>query len=443
MFSSLIAACIAFQSPGWAAEACSSGQPPEEAIGNVQFFADRDELLAWREWRSGDQTCVHLDWPEPRRLTAAGAIELADRLAVAEQRRRALVVPALPRAEVERARRPERPAWLPFEMVPAPVTQGPLPLCPRVPARDRMLPVEVPTALAATVLRVRPHRCAPGTLPAAGSGILLSPLLGLTAAHVVMTPAGQVCSRYRVAPGGRRYSDPPAAPYGLSFVSRAELSGRGGWSEDAGSAPPRTGDLDARTRHDHAWLLLDDAARLPADAAWPRVQFGVAAAPTGEPVLSAGYPAQTPTARSAPGAMVSLWGQAGCTHEHEVSRRHALWLSLGSSGGPIWNWSAGRPLHLHSLAARVEGLPGERFETVGPYFDRVDYQRLLELLARERAWRASVPPKAPVLRWAPLPEGATSRRQSCGGYSESMSLMGPSGLSACRARCAARPKSCQ
>lgn len=425
------------------ADACEAGSPPADAIGNVQFLTDPGELLAWREWKSGARTCFQLDWPEPARLTPGEATRLEQRLAAAEERRRALVVPALPRAAVERERRTERPDWLPPEMVPAPVTQGPLPLCPRVPSRSQILPVELPTALAATVLRVRPHRCAPGSLPAAGSGILLSPLLGLTAAHVVMTPAGQVCSRYRVAPGGRRFSDPPATPYGLSLVSRAELSGRGGWSEDASSAPPRGGDLDSRTQHDYAWLLLDEAATLPADAAWPRLQFGAAAAPTGEPVLMAGYPAQTPTARSAPGAMVSLWGQVACSPAGEWSRRHALWLSLGGSGAPVWNWSLQRPLHVHSLGVRVEGLPGERYETVGPRFDLADYERLLQLLAQERAWRASVPPKAVVLRWAPMPEGAKWRRESCGGYSESMSLMGPSGLSACRARCAARPKSCR
>lgn len=323
--------------------ACDVGEPPGTASGNVQYLADRGELLAWREWTDDGRLCVRLDWPQQKQLSAEEAAQLARRLAIADDRRAALILPALPRAEVERVRRVARPHWLPPEMVLAPVLQGPLPLCPRVPPLSMIQPLELPPSLAATVLRVRPHRCQPGSLPTAGSGVLLSPILGLTAAHVVMTPAGKVCSRYRVAPGGRRYNDPPAAPYGLSFVSRAALSGRGGWVDGASSAPPRTGDLDARTRHDHAWLLLDDAATLPADVAWPRLRFGAPPVPVGEPVLSAGYPAQTPTGRAAPGAMVSLWGQAACAQTGEQARRHALWTSLGGSGGPIWTWSAQRP----------------------------------------------------------------------------------------------------
>lgn len=422
---------------------CDAGEPPVTASGNVQYLADRGELLAWREWTDDGRLCVRLDWPQQKQLSAQEAAQLARRLAIADDRRAALILPALPRAEVERERRVARPHWLPPEMVLAPVLQGPLPLCPRVPPRTMIQPLELPPSLAATVLRVRPHRCQPGSLPTAGSGVLLSPMLGLTAAHVVMTPAGKVCSRYRVAPGGRRYNDPPTAPYGLSFVSRAALSGRGGWVDGASSAPPRTGDLDARTRHDHAWLLLDDAATLPADVAWPWLRFGAPPVPVGEPVLSAGYPAQTPTGRAAPGAMVSLWGQAACAQTGEQARRHALWMSLGGSGGPIWTWSAQRPLLLHSLASRVEGLPGERYETLGPNFDLADYRHLLQLLAEEQAWRASVPPKAAVLRWAPVAEGEPDRRSRCGPNQEADPLLGYAGLSACRARCAARPKSCR
>ena len=448
------AACVRWVLAAWGALAscawasgpplgCDAGEPPVSAIGNVQYLEDRSELLAWREWTVDGSRCVQMDWPDGRRLTHEEIDQFSQRLALADARRGALVSPALPRAQVERERRMERPGWLPPDMVPAPVLHGPLPLCPRVPPRTMMLPLELPASLAATVLRVRPHRCEPGSLPMAGSGVLLSPMLGLTAAHVVMTPAGKVCSRYRVAPGGRRYNDPPAAPYGLSFVSRAALSGRGGWVDGAPSAPPRTGDLDARTRHDLAWLLLDDAATLPARVAWPRLRFGAPAVPVGEPVLTAGYSSQTPTARSAPGAMVSLWGQAACRQPGEQSRRHALWLSLGGSGGPIWTWSAERPLHLHSLASRVEGLPGERYETLGPAFDSADYQHLLRLLAEERAWRATVPPKAAILRWPSSPEAASSRRGPCGPNMEPDPLIGYSGLSACRARCAARPKSCR
>lgn len=414
-----------------------------EAVGQVQYLSDRGELLAWREWTSGDGICIQLDWPEARRLSRDEAASLTQDLAAADGRRRALVGPGLPRAQVAREGQSPLPAWLPPEQVPAPVVHGPLPLCPRVPALTQMLPLELPTPLAATVLRVRPHRCAAGSLALAGSGVLLSPMLGLTAAHVVMTPAGKVCSRYRVVPGGRRFNDPPAAPYGLSFVTRAELSGRGGWVNDAVSAPPKLGDLDARTRHDHAWLLLDDAAVLPADAAWPRLRFGAPAAAVGMPVLSAGYSSRTPSARSAPGAMVSLWGQSACALPEESSRRFALWLSPGGSGGPIWNWSAARPLELQSLASRVEGLPGERYEAVGPAFDLVDYQRLLQLLAKERDWRESVPPKAVFLSWAPGREGRKWRRASCDGYHQNMSLMGPGALSACRAKCAVRPQSCK
>ena len=420
---------------------------PTSAEAQVEFMPVLGDVLAWRQWPGVDGICRQIDWPEPARLSGVAPGDLQRLLDLAEQRRRQLLTPTLPRADVEAVRRNERPPWNPVAQVPAADGRPPLPLCPRVPPRAQMTPVEVPTTLAATVLRVRPHRCEPGSLPLAGSGVLLSPRLGLTAAHVVMTPAGLICSRYRVAPGGRRFADPPNAPHGISFVTRAVLSERGGWSLGA-AAPPRDRDQDARTAHDYAWLLLDEPATVPADTVWPRLRFGAPAGPVGAPVLSAGYSAQTPVARSAPGAMVALFGQIACPLAGEQARREALWLSYGGSGGPIWSWFPTRPAELHTLASRVEGLPGERFETLGPSFDLVDYQQLLDLLRQEHARRLesarqSAQASAVEAATASADSKAPAARRNCTINPNPDSLLGYPGLTACRVRCATRPRSCQ
>ena len=343
-------------------EAGCAAPAPADAVAQVEYLPALGDLLAWRRWPGTHGECTQIDWPDRERLAGIDPADLLRLLNRTEQRRRELLTPSLPRDEVASARRDERPLWEPVERVAAPDGRPRLPLCPRVPERDRMTPVGLPSGVAPTVLRVRPHRCQPGSAPLAGSGVLLSPRLGLTAAHVVMTPAGLVCSRYRVTPGGRRYSDPPNAPFGMSFVTRAALSERGGWSLAALAAPPRERDDDARTAHDYAWLLLDEPASVPADTVWPRLRFGDPAGRIGQPILSAGYPAQTPVARSAPGAMVALFGQLACPLAAERATRQALWLAHGGSGGPIWSWYPERPLELHTLASRVQGWPGERYE---------------------------------------------------------------------------------
>lgn len=445
MFGLSIAGTAASRSP----EAGCAASAPADAVAQIEYLPALGDVLAWRRWSGPYGECTQIDWPDSERLAGIDPTDLLRLLDLTEQRRRELLTPSLPRVEVASARRDERALWEPVERVAAPDGRPPLPLCPRVPERDRMTPVELPPAVATTVLRVRPHRCQPGSAPLAGSGVLLSPQLGLTAAHVVMTPAGLVCSRYRVTPGGRRYSDPPHAPFGISFVTRAALSERGGWSLAASAAPPRERNEDARTAHDYAWLLLEEPASVPADTVWPRLRFGDPAGRIGQPVLSAGYPAQTPVARSAPGAMVALFGQLACPLAAERATRQALWLALGGSGGPIWSWYPERPLELHSLASRVEGLPGERFETLGPRFDLVDYQRLLVVLQQERERalesarrQAKVRGASSAVAIAADAARPTARRH-CTINPNPDSLLGYSGLTACRVRCSVRPQSCQ
>jgi len=422
---------------------------PADAVAQIEYLPALGDLLAWRQWSGTHGECTQFDWPDSERLSGIDPTDLLRLLNLTEQRRRELLTPSLPRVEVARARRDERPLWEPVERVAAPDGRPPLPLCPRVPELDRITPVGLPPGVAATVLRVRPHRCQPGSVPLAGSGVLLSPQLGLTAAHVVMTPAGLICSRYRVTPGGRRYSDPPNAPFGISFVTRAALSERGGWSSAAQGAPPRERGEDARTAHDYAWLLLDEPASVPADTVWPRLRFGDPAGRIGQPILSAGYPAQTPVARSAPGAMVALFGQLACPMAAERATRQSLWLAHGGSGGPIWSWYPERPLELHSLASRVEGLPGERFETLGPRVDLIDYQRLLVLLQQERARALEAARQQAQLRAARSAAAVAANaarpaaRRNCTIDPNPDSLLGYSGLTACRVRCSARPQSSQ
>lgn len=380
---------LAAQAPiNYSAPDCADAAPPGDAEAQLQYLEPLHTLLAWRQWPMSGGWCVQLDWPEVLRLPPAASAGLQQLLSQQADRRRALLSQALPRSQVGRGElRQSPPAWLPAVSVPAPSGRPTLPLCPRVPALATLQPLELPSPLAATVLRVRPHRCRPGGLPMAGSGVLLAPGLALTAAHVVMTPGGMVCDRYRVVPGGRRFTDPPAAPYGMGFVSRAVLSERGGWQRDAGVAPPPNADYDQRTAHDYAFLLLDTPATVPADSLWPRLRFGAPPSVLAQPLLMAGYGHRAPTGPVAPGAMVSLWGQITCPRGQESYQRQALWMSAGASGGPIWHYSPARPLELSSLGVRVETLSGDRYETLGPRFDLVDYSALLQMLARENLTR--------------------------------------------------------
>lgn len=370
--------------PDWPLEApaaACAGAVPADPQAELQFLPAWRTLLAWRHWRRADTRCVQLDWPRSQRLSATQIGALDAVLAQLQAQQQAAWQPALARAYTEAApHRPEPPAWAPIDWIAAPAPERTLPLCPRVPALGSLRTVELPPALAATVLRVRPHRCQPGSMPMAGSGVLLAPDLALTAAHVVMTRTGMVCDRYRVTPGGRRYSDPPTAPYGAGLVSRAVLSERGGWTRAAESAPPLDRDYDSRTGHDYALLLLDAPAQLPGDTLWPRLRFAATPSPIGTPLLHAGYAARTPQGRAAPGALIALYGQRTCARGLETPVRAALWMSPGASGGPIWTWSGRDALQLETLAVRVEALPGERYETLGPRFDLQDYHSVLQQL---------------------------------------------------------------
>lgn len=129
----LFAAAFALSPPAPASvqqSACDAVALPADAIGNLQYLSDGGELLAWREWTSGTGSCIQLDWPEARRLSQEEANSLRLHLAVADGCRRALVGPALPRAQVERGAHSHLPAWLPLDQVLAPVV-------PRLPGQSR------------------------------------------------------------------------------------------------------------------------------------------------------------------------------------------------------------------------------------------------------------------------------------------------------------------
>ena len=159
-----LCAGIGLSVPAAAATGCAV-VAPASAEAQVEFMPVLGDVLAWRQWPGVEGICRQIDWPEPARLAGVAPADLQRLLDLAEQRRRQLLTPNLPRADVEAARRNERPPWDPVAQVSAPDGRPPLPLCPRVLPRARMTPVEVPTTLAATVLRVRPHRCERGSLP--------------------------------------------------------------------------------------------------------------------------------------------------------------------------------------------------------------------------------------------------------------------------------------
>lgn len=356
----------------------------ETATASIQYLPELGQLLAWRSVEGDPRACVELDWPERRTLSARQALGL--RVLLAAHDAAGGDLPAQTAlADIEAAdRRAARLPWLPPAALPTLADQPGLPWCPRTANAATQVPLQLPARVAPLLVRVRPHRCVPGARPLAGSGVMIAPDLALTAAHVVLAPTGRICDRYRVVPGGRRYSDPPAAPYGIAYVSRAFLSERGGWRSDAAVAPELNADYPARTAHDHALLMLDRPIALPAAIQWPRLRYASTALAPGLRVLGAGYASIGPLGRIAPGVAVNLYGQTACPRaEAEPYARFALWMAPGSSGGPIWRWpDHGQPLELLSLAVRLETLGEHQFETLGPRFDAVDYRRLLALLAQ-------------------------------------------------------------
>jgi hypothetical protein len=368
--------------------AICAGEPPPDSLveASLQYLPSLRQLLAWRTFEVAGGRCVLLDWPEPRALTGRQAHGLQRLLDQHQAGAANVPAQALRSADVAPlAARAEQPAWRPAPPVDSGADRPSLPWCPRTPPRAQLVPVELPERVAPLLVRVRPHRCRAGSRPASGSGVLLSPDLALTAAHVILTGDGQVCDRYRVIPGGRRYSDPPAAPFGLAFVSRAYLSERGGWNMAAAGAPAPNDDFVARTAHDHAWLRLDQSIALPGDTLWPRLRFigGLRAAP-GLRLLRAGYATIGPTGRIAPGAAVNTLGDIACARgPDEAYWRFSLWMGPGASGGPIWRWPArGQLFELLSIAVRMETHGEHQYETLGPRFDGADYWRLLRVLQR-------------------------------------------------------------
>lgn len=363
---------------GWVQ--CPSATLPAPREAAIQYLPEVGQLLAWRSFELPAGRCAVLDWPQRIPLSPRQAHGLQSLLA--EQDHTPLPARLAP-ADVAAARvRVALTGWQ-SQPLSEPAADAPsLPWCPRTPPRAELPPVQLPDEIAPLLLRVRPHRCRAGSRPLAGTGVLLSPELALTAAHVVLTPEGQVCDRYRVVPGGRRYTDPPAAPFGMAYVSRAHLSERAGWNAGAPSAPMLDDEYAARTARDFSWLVLDAPARLPDSIRWPRLRFGEAPTlPAGWRVLRAGYGVQGPAGAVAPGAAVNLFGQSACAREREPFRRFALWMSPGSSGGPVWHWpDRGQPFELLSLAVRMETHGEHQYETLGPHFDLRDYQRLLKVL---------------------------------------------------------------
>lgn len=354
-----------------------------------QYFPQWRSALAWRRFGAD---CVLLDWPEQRRLDAAEARGLAVHAAKLHATHRelpaAIAVEALPARIDAHTPRPIPPGHR-ARMLADDATRP----CPRTPAPAQRRSLRLPAAWHASMVRIGPQVC-PDELSGAGSGVLLTPDLVLTAAHVVLSASGQRCSVYRLVPGARSYRDDPPAPEGVLWATLVRESGRGGWRQGQPQLSADDAPGDERPRHDYAFLR-STAAVDARPRVWPMLRFERAAPAVGSTVYKAGYARRGVYGERRTGALVATTGQTACARGAEQARRFALAVDDGDSGAPIFLPATDtEPLEVLSLAVLSEWRRDESdIEVIGPRFDLGTYQDLLAILALEvQPYRSELPP---------------------------------------------------
>jgi hypothetical protein len=353
----------------------------EQAVtGYLQYFANRQELLAWRS-DPADPACVWLDWPQARRLAPPEAAELWKRLDTAQRQARSQLGRIRVRTVSPVAgRRPD------FDGIPPQIrTTTEMPAACL--AADRHLHhVHWLSGPPPFVLRLSPAPCMAHTgLVGAGSAILLSPALAVTAAHVVNDDSGYSHCRFRLTPAASPYTagSPPFGRLHGSVILHGETPA----SRKAAAA-------DHRVRVQADWALLrieaepTDTPRDPSkqalagQALWPVWIFGDTRDSDSHRVIKIGFPrgARFRTLRQA-GGSVSWLAESICP-QHPI-REFGFESDHGDSGGAILTLPQDHPhgwLQIHSWVSTGQQVNFQQPTTLGPRLDLALYRHFVAAL---------------------------------------------------------------
>lgn len=232
-------------------------------------------------------------------------------------------------------------------------------------------------------LRLSPAPCdGQSGLVGAGSAVLLSPALAITAAHVVNDEHGRTHCRFRLTPAARAFAA-GAQPYGRLH---GEVIQHGQTLGDAASG-------DHRVQVQADWALLrvdpDPDARLARQAVWPVWIFSDAPPASAERVLKIGFPrgARFRALRQA-GGSVSWLADSLCPQV--PIREFGFEGDYGDSGGPILTLPQDHPrgwLQLQSWVSTGQQVNFRQPTILGPRLDLALYQHFLGVLRQLPATR--------------------------------------------------------
>lgn len=342
-------------------------------LGYLQYFADRQELLAWRS-DPADPDCVWLDWPHSRHLAATESAELWERLDAAQDRARSQLGGISVRTVSPVTRRAPD-----FDGIPPQIrttTETP----PACLAADRHVHhVQWSSGPPPFAVRLSPAPCmAREGMVGAGSAVLLSPTIAITAAHVVNDASGYSHCRFRLTPAARPFAA-GSPPFGR-LHGHVILHG-----ETPALRPSADPDHRVRVQADWAVLRIETESTdtaLARQAVWPVWIFGDRRGPESSRVIKIGFPrgARFRTLRQA-GGSVSWLAESICP-QHPI-REFGFESDHGDSGGPILTLPQDHPrgwLQMHSWVSAGQQVNFQQPTTLGPRLDFALYQHVVAAL---------------------------------------------------------------
>jgi hypothetical protein len=359
---------------------------------NLRFNVKASSVWMWRVVRDNGANCTLRDFPYPKSLSRE--LSAQTRKTWARQNKREFFMPAF-QPEAESTTRVSKASNSPR----FPLRQNSL-FSPK-PAPDTVtlpnLTWEMPPALANSSVRLGAHRCT-NAVAGRGSAVLVSPQLLLTAAHVVADDTGALCDAYRAVPGGRAYTENEPSPNGVYITRNIKLSGRGGWIKGNTPAVAESGgQMDKSIRHD--WAILSLKATVPNVSAWPLLRFktmhtaasncasSIKLAPSrSNQVIKIGYPLQSAFGEYRQGKPTTNIGFTSCDDRLFQVAPFALFSNVGDSGAGILAFpkDANSAFELRSLVSASEWRHNAQIVTLGPIFDLIDYQRILNFIQKQK-----------------------------------------------------------